>query len=116
MPNPNANTLALLCALNYLLATNVSFAAGQLLRQRPISEPTVTAPMQGGTAVETGSNEQTVFERIWGLATLYKNKDADWLNELRFVGRFQLEEYNIDSELAHDSDWIVRRSRIGLKA
>lgn len=62
------------------------------------------------------TEKQTVFDRIWGLPTIYKNEGATFLNEFRFVGRAQFDVYDIDSDRGADQDWIVRRLRIGGKA
>jgi phosphate-selective porin OprO/OprP len=99
-----------------LLTESISFGGEPSSGERSASEPTFNAPRPNGTAPEPGKKEESVFDRIWALPTFYQNKESHVLNELRFVGRFQLDEYNIDSDLGHDQDWIVRRLRLGLKA
>jgi phosphate-selective porin OprO and OprP len=111
---PLAVTVA--CALGLASAPISASAADPSHRERAASEPRPTAPQPGGTVVTQEKKEKTVFDRIWEVPTIYKNKESDWLNELRFVGRLHLDQYNIDSELGHDQDWIVRRWRMGLKA
>ncbi len=60
--------------------------------------------------------EDSIFDTIWKLPTIYKNADSAFLNELRFVGRANFDMYSIDSSVGADQDWIVRRLRAGLKA
>jgi phosphate-selective porin OprO/OprP len=102
--------------LAVLLPAVAALAAPDPLRDRPISEPTATAPRQGGTAAEPSPAEKSVFDNVWDAATIYKNKDAAFLNEFRFVGRLHLDEYQVDSDLGADQDWIERRLRLGVKA
>lgn len=65
--------------------------------------------------IET-DKKKSIFDEIWSWPTLYKNDDAAFLNELRIVGRFHGDVYNVDSNLGTDSDWVVRRLRAGIKA
>ena len=60
--------------------------------------------------------EESIYDRLWSYPTIYKNDDSSFLNELRIVGRFHGDVYNVDSGLGYDSDWRVRRLRLGLKA
>ena len=60
--------------------------------------------------------EQSIFDKIWSWPTIYKNDHSDFLNEFRFVGRTQFDFYDIDSDVGADSDWIVRRLRVGAQA
>ncbi len=60
--------------------------------------------------------EESIYDRLWSYPTLYKNDDSSFLNELRIVGRFHGDVYNVDSGLGTDSDWRIRRMRLGLKA
>src|SRR5688500_16961584 len=67
------------------------------------------------TVIEV-EKEKSWCETLWEYPTLYKNPEADFLNEFRLVGRFQVDQYMIDSNLGHDQDWIIRRFRVGAKA
>lgn len=60
--------------------------------------------------------EESPFDKLWGLATLYKNDQNPYLEELNFTGRFQGQYYAIDGENASSDDWDYRRFRLGLKA
>ncbi len=114
-----SNTTILTAAICTLSFAANSIAAEPSHQKRPISEPRETAPLQGGSAakgVVEQAPEKSAFDKLWDLPTIYRNKESDWLNEIRFVGRFHLDQYNVDSDLGHDSDWLVRRLRLGIKA
>lgn len=76
---------------------------------------TVLAGQISTPAKET-VKEESIYDRLWSYPTLYKNEDSSFLNELRIVGRFHGDVYNVDSALGHDSDWRVRRLRAGIQA
>ena len=84
-------------ALSLALAASAAFAA----------------PAQ---VAKTETKEKSVFDSLWEYPTLYKNKESDFLNEFRIVGRAQFDMYDINSNLGSDSGLIVRRLRIGAKA
>lgn len=86
---------------------------------------TLGTTLQAGEIAASGKNmeavvqpapEKSIYEKIWGLAVLYKNDDAPFLQELSLVGRQQNEWYYFDADQGQDDDWINRRTRIGLKA
>src|SRR5687768_3777907 len=60
--------------------------------------------------------EKSIYDKIWGMAVLYKDNDAPFLQELSLVGRQQNEWYYFENEDEDDSDFINRRTRLGLKA
>lgn len=57
--------------------------------------------------------EESVFDQIWGLATLYKNKDNPFIQEIKLRGRYQGQYYWLDSDQGNADDWENRRSRLG---
>ena len=61
------------------------------------------------------AKEESAFDRLWSLPTLYKNKDNPFIQEFRLIGRFHGDIYSVDSGHGYDQDWIVRRLRAGLK-
>jgi phosphate-selective porin OprO/OprP len=84
-----------------------------------------TSLQAGELAVSSGKNmeaavqpaeEKSLYDKIWGLAVLYKNEEGSFLQELDLVGREQVEWFYFDNQDKHDEDWINRRTRIGLKA
>ncbi|RBP38630.1 phosphate-selective porin OprO/OprP [Roseimicrobium gellanilyticum] len=68
------------------------------------------------TTTATPEKEKSIFDKIWGLAVIYKDKENPVLQELAIVGRQQNDYYYFDADQGNDDDWINRRSRIGLKA
>ncbi len=72
----------------------------------------------GNTAAPAKSvkKEESIYDKLWSYPVLYKNKDADLLNELRFTGRAQFDVFSLDSGLGAEQDWLVRRLRGGIKA
>ena len=62
------------------------------------------------------TEEKSLYDKIWGLAVLYKNDNGSFLQELSLVGREQVEWFYFENQDTDDSDWINRRTRIGLKA
>lgn len=69
-----------------------------------------------GKEVKPAAEEKSIYDKIWGLATLYKNKDNAFLQELSLVGREQIDWFYFDANQGQQDDWVVRRTRIGLKA
>ncbi len=79
------------------------------------SAGTASAGPDATLSTAAPAKEASIFDEIWSWPSIYKNNEAEILNEIRFVGRFQVDQYNVDSDLGHDQDWIVRRLRLGLK-
>jgi phosphate-selective porin OprO/OprP len=87
----------------------------------------LASSLQAGEMVASGKNmeaavqptvdDKSIFDKIWGLAVLYKN-DEGFLQELALVGRQQNEWYYFEDnhDDVDDNDWINRRTRVGLKA
>ncbi|TLD72073.1 hypothetical protein FEM03_04930 [Phragmitibacter flavus] len=64
----------------------------------------------------TTEAEESLFDQIWGLATLYKNKDNPVIQELKLRGRYQGQYHWLDSDQGDSDDWENRRSRFGFDA
>lgn len=70
---------------------------------------------------ETGKNpepvvtekEESVFDKIWSLATIYKNKENPIIQELKLRGRYHGQYHWLDSDQGGDDGWENRRSRFG---
>lgn len=62
------------------------------------------------------ASEESIYDKIWGAAELYKNNDGKVLQSLAFTGRLQGDAVNFQNEdSSHDdTDW--RRLRLGFKA
>ncbi len=53
---------------------------------------------------------------LWDLPTLYQNKANPLVQEIKIRGRYQGQQYWLDSNQGQASDWENRRSRLGLDA
>ncbi len=60
--------------------------------------------------------EESVFDRIWGLATLYKDDSNGFIEELAITGRYHGQFWAADGPSGNDNDWENRRFRVGLQA
>ncbi len=60
--------------------------------------------------------EGSAFDKLWGLATLYKSDGNPIVQELKFTGRLQADFYNVDADQGDDSDFVNRRAGFGFKA
>ncbi len=76
---------------------------------------TLAGPVEISAPVDP-VEEKSIYDKIWQVPVIYKNKDNAFLQEFRFTGRLHLDNYGVNSDLGHDQDWIVRRWRMGFKA
>lgn len=67
-------------------------------------------------AVAPVAKEESIYDKIWGLAVLYKNPDNPFIQEFKLRGRQQNEWFYFENQDTDDSDWINRRTRIGFEA
>jgi phosphate-selective porin OprO/OprP len=75
----------------------------------------VTASGKSLEASIQPAEEKSLYDKIWGMAVIYKN-ESGFLQELAFTGRQQNEWFYFENQDTDDSDWINRRTRVGLKA
>ena len=81
---------------------------------------TLAAP--GGTLavdkkpVPVAAPEESAFDKIWSLATLYKNKENPVIQKLAFTGRYHGQYGWLDSDQGDYDEWENRRFRLGLNA
>lgn len=59
--------------------------------------------------------EESVYDRIWSITKLYKNKDNPFIQDISLSGRAQFEYFKVDSDQGDADDWEVRRLRMGAK-
>ncbi|MBW2288834.1 MAG: hypothetical protein JRG80_07480 [Deltaproteobacteria bacterium] len=59
---------------------------------------------------------EQAFDRLWGLATLYENRDDPVLKKLAFRGRFQADFPLFESNQGRYSEPQVRRLRLGFES
>lgn len=60
--------------------------------------------------------EKSIYDKIWGVTNLYHNDKNSFIQDLSITGRFQVDWYSFDADQGSSDDWIIRRTRIGLKA
>ena len=81
---------------------------------------TMAAP--GGTLaadkkpVPVAPTEESGFDKIWSLATLYKSTENPVIQKLAFTGRYHGQYGWLDSDQGDYDDWENRRFRLGLNA
>jgi len=64
----------------------------------------------------TQEKEESIYDKIWSLATIYKNKDNPVLQEFKLRGRYQGQYHWVDSDQGDEDSWEDRRSRFGFDA
>jgi phosphate-selective porin OprO and OprP len=65
------------------------------------------------TIEDAAKSDSSIYDEIWSLATLYKNKDNPYIQEIKLRGRYQGQHYWLDSRQGDADSWEDRRSRIG---
>ena len=73
--------------------------------------PFVSAAGENGST----NKKQSTFDRIWSLATLYKNEDNAVLQEFAFSGRYQGQYYWVEGDTGKDHGWENRRLRLAFR-
>ena len=73
------------------------------------------APAFGQTAAPAVATPST-YDQIWSAAVLYKGAATDVVNEVRLTGRQHIDWYQFRNGSEQDSDFVSRRTRLGLKA
>jgi hypothetical protein len=98
---------------NLLLIAAAVSAAGAL----HAGEPVVTSSGKSAKdVITTEKKEESIYDKIWGLATIYKNKDNPVIQEFKLRGRYQGQYHWVDSDQGNSDDWEDRRSRFGFDA
>lgn len=64
---------------------------------------------------EPAPGSMPIADKIWRVPVIYSNEKSSVIQEFRFVGRLNLDAYNVDSNIGTDEDWVVRRLRAGAK-
>lgn len=82
------------------------------------------ATLQAGTPdgkgiIDTGATKQvepSIYDKIWGLATIYKNDSNPFIQEFKLRGRYQGQYHWVESQQGDEHSWEDRRSRFGFDA
>jgi phosphate-selective porin OprO/OprP len=79
-----------------------------------ILSPVELTPMvrQGETA---GVGPASIYDRIWGLADIYRDDSNRIVQRVQFSGRYQHEFAKLDADEGEHDEWNVRRMRLGPK-
>jgi len=64
-------------------------------------------------AAAAAAPEQSIYDQLWALPVLYNNEDNPVVQQFALKGRAQFDWFRFENEDADDSDWIVRRIRLG---
>lgn len=64
----------------------------------------------------TSDEKPSVYDRIWKFAEWYNNEDNRTLQNILASGRFQYEYSTLDADQDSNSEWNVRRLRLGAKS
>lgn len=71
-------------------------------------------PLPAKDTIEAAAKaDASVYDAIWSLATLYKDKDNPYIQEIKLRGRYQGQHHWLESSQGDEKDWEDRRSRIG---
>ena len=62
------------------------------------------------------ARDESLFDKIWNIPKLYRNDDNPVIEEFDFIGRFQQDYFNVDSDRGSTSFWEIRRFRLGVDA
>lgn len=60
--------------------------------------------------------EETVFDKIWAVPAIYKNRENPVIQEFKFTGRYHGQYAWLDSDQGKFDDWENRRFRLGAEA
>lgn len=93
-----------------LLLTALAFPAVLPAGESALASKSVIPPAPAAAA------DDSIYDKIWSLATLYKNKENPWIQELSFTGREHIDWFSFDADQGQEDDWVIRRTRVGLKA
>ncbi|HEA69983.1 MAG TPA: hypothetical protein ENI07_24705 [Desulfobacterales bacterium] len=80
-----------------------------------LNSPVASATSEGAIAGKV-TKEESIFDRIWGLTTLYQNDENSGLQEISFIGRYHGQYYWVDGDTGKDDGWENRRLWFGLKS
>ena len=58
--------------------------------------------------------DQSIYDQIWGLATVYKNDSNPIIEEFDLTGRGQFDYFNLDSNRGNNDFFEIRRLRMGV--
>jgi phosphate-selective porin OprO/OprP len=66
--------------------------------------------------VATTEKQPSIYDKIWGYTKWYKDDENKVIQRFDFVGRFQADYANVNSDQGHYNAWNIRRFRLGAEA
>lgn len=70
---------------------------------------------RGLAGASSPDQPESIYDRLWRVPVLYSDPENAVIQEFRFVGRLNLDAYNLDGDRGTDQDGVVRRLRVGGK-
>lgn len=67
------------------------------------------------TTLLRGQEEPSFCDRMWAYPKLYANPNGSFLREFSLIGRYELQNYQVDSHEGNASGWENRRIRYGIR-
>ena len=99
--------------LKFVLA--LAFAATPLFSLHAgTGDDGISAPDKATPSLETSS--ESIYDKIWDVPKLYRDDNNPVVEEIDAIGRFQLDNFNVDSDRGHNNFWEIRRFRLGADA
>jgi phosphate-selective porin OprO/OprP len=74
-----------------------------------------TAPVETGKTAVEPAGQTDWCEKLWSLATLYKNDSNPFIQEIALTGRYQGQYAMVDSDGGNSDGWDHRRFRTGIR-
>jgi phosphate-selective porin OprO/OprP len=71
---------------------------------------------QSAAPAETTEKKPSLYDKVWKFAEWYNNDENPTLQNVFFSGRFQYEYSTLDADQGSNSEWNVRRLRLGAKS
>jgi phosphate-selective porin OprO/OprP len=65
---------------------------------------------------QQGSQEPSVYDRIWAVPVLYQNSDNPTLQSFSLIGRYHGQYWSVDASQGDASDWENRRKIVGFSS
>jgi phosphate-selective porin OprO/OprP len=93
-----------------IIAPTLLFAALTVILNSPVASATSENAIAGKV-----TKEESIFDRIWGLATLYEGDENALFQKIAFTGRYHGQYHWADGDTGRDDGWENRRFRLGFK-
>jgi hypothetical protein len=95
------------------MSKSTSGAIAATLASLTLAASAGTTPSAKTPAPEAPA-EESAFDKLWSLTTLYKSKTNPWIQKIAISGRYHGQYAMMDSDQGDYDDWENRRFRLGL--